>query len=83
MHMPFDRRTQILLDAERYRLLEERARRDGRSVAAVIRGAIDRELDHDPDDRADAIRRLLAVTPLPIGDWREIEAEIEASYERP
>ena len=68
MCMPLDRRTQILLDAARHRLLEERARRDGVSVAAVIRAAIDRELGHDPEGPARAVRDLLAMAPVAVGD---------------
>ena len=80
--MPLDRRTQILLDAARHRLLEERARRDGVSVAAVIRAAIDRELGHDPEGPVRAVRDLLAMAPVAVGDPAALEAEVEATYER-
>lgn len=43
MHM-LTRRTQLLLDEERYSRLDRRARTTGRSVAAVIREAIDGQL---------------------------------------
>jgi len=82
MCIPLDRRTQILLDEHRYRLLEERARRGGTSVAAVIRSAIDRELDQDPDRTARAVASFLDAPPVDAGSWREIEADVEAGYER-
>lgn len=71
------RRTQILLDEERYQRLERRASEHGRSVASVIRDAIDSHLDDDDDDarRRDAGRRLLEaeqpVTPEP--DWETVK----------
>jgi cytochrome c-type biogenesis protein CcmH/NrfG len=80
--MSLDRRTQLLLDEERYRLLEERASRDGTSVAAVIRLAIDNELGRDPDDAAEAVRELLDMPPADFPDWPTVEDEIEATYER-
>lgn len=80
--MSLDRRTQILLDAERYRALEGRARERGSSVAAVIRDAIDKELGDDPAGRAEAVRDLLSLPPAPMPDWPELEREIEESYER-
>jgi hypothetical protein len=66
----------------RSRRLEERARREGTSVAAVIRRAIDSELADDPHDRAQAVRDLLDMTPAPVDDWPALEREIEAGYER-
>jgi len=43
MHM-LNRRTQLLLDEDRYGRLDRRARATGQSVAAVIREAIDQKL---------------------------------------
>ncbi len=60
------RRTQLLLDEQRYAQLERRATHSGCSVAAVIREAIDEKLAGDPDAvrRRQAGRRLLAA-PAP------------------
>ncbi|MGH3443853.1 MAG: hypothetical protein ACRDPB_00625, partial [Nocardioidaceae bacterium] len=57
-----ERRLQLLLDADRYRKVADEARRSGRSVAAVIREAIDRRFaDEEREaERAAAARRLLA-----------------------
>jgi len=83
MSGPLTRRTQILLDEERYRKLEERASETGRSVGSVIREAIDAMLGEDEvaRRRLEAGRRFLA-GPLPTGydrepDWEEID-DIEA-----
>jgi predicted DNA-binding protein len=77
------RRTQILLDEERYRRLEERASQTGRSVASLIRDAIDEKLAEDEvvRRRLEAGRRFLSA-PYPPGegpepDWDDID-ELEA-----
>jgi hypothetical protein len=72
--MSLTRRTQVLLDDERYRRLEERAKETGRSVASIIRDAIDTALDHeDPDARHRAGLRLLSAPQpeQPEPDWEE------------
>jgi predicted DNA-binding protein len=70
------RRTQILLDEERYRKLEERASETGRSVASLIREAIDAKLGEDDAARRrlEAGRRFLAA-PYPPGDGPEPDWE--------
>jgi hypothetical protein len=81
MHMSLTRRTQILLDQERYAQLERRATDSGCSVAAVIREAIDEKLASDPDAtrRREAGRRLLA-SPAPDRerepDWDVVKREM-------
>lgn len=74
------RRTQILLDHERYARLERAARESGRSVAAVIREAIDAKLADDDAARRrrDAGDWLLA-QPMPQGaepEWAVVKAEM-------
>jgi len=66
MHMPaLTRRTQLLLDEERYRALEEEARVSGRSVASIVREAIDARLGEAERTkrRYEAGMRLLAAPP--------------------
>jgi predicted DNA-binding protein len=79
MHIALTRRTQLLLDEERYRRLEERSAATGRSVASLIREAIDAALEEgDHEARAQAGRRLLSA-PLPAGeepDWEESKREM-------
>lgn len=63
------RRVQILLDDERYRLLEREAERQGVPVAALIREAIDRSFAGGGDTRAHAAAALLAAEAMPVDDW--------------
>jgi hypothetical protein len=58
MHM-LNRRTQLLLDDDRYDRLDRRARNTGQSVAAVIREAIDEKLREGDE----------AATRREAGDW--------------
>lgn len=83
MHMShLNRRLQVLIDEERYQRLRRHAEKSGASVGALAREAIDRTFPALPPDRARAAAAILDLDPMPIGDWGEIEAEIEAAYER-
>jgi predicted DNA-binding protein len=87
MHMSLSRRTQILLDDDRYAQLERRANQTGRSVAAVIREAIDEKLSHDEEGarRRDAVADLLAA-PAPAyarePDWEDVKDDLRARSSR-
>lgn len=76
-----ERRLQILLDAGRYERLAAEAVRSGRSVAAVIREAIDLRF---PDDRRDArsraARELLRLTEQATGAQGEDPEDLKAAY---
>lgn len=75
-----NRRTQLLLDEARYRRLERRARRTRRSVAAVIRDAIDEQLEADDRElaRREAGAWLLSqpLSPDPEPDWATTKREL-------
>lgn len=58
-----NRRLQVLLDDERYYLLEREAARRGAPVASVVREAVDRLLAEGTDRRT-AGDRLLAAPPM-------------------
>ncbi len=83
MHVPLTRRTQVLLDEELHRRLRERAHMEGVSVGAFVRSAVDSAL---AEDLAAGPRRaaedFLAADPLPVGEPKELERELERSYER-
>ena len=70
------RRLQLLLDEERMDRLEERAQAGSRSVASLIREAID--IAYPPTDvarRREAARELLAAPPMPVNDdWSRMKA---------
>ncbi len=75
------RRTQLLLDEERYSRLERRAAQTNRSVGAVIREAIDRALptgDLTPDQ---ALEHFRSAPRLGIDDPAELRREIDARYD--
>jgi hypothetical protein len=69
MCVSFTRRLQILLDEERAALLEREAARTGRSVASLIRDAIDRTYRAETRARRAAAHRFLSAPPHDIGDW--------------
>jgi hypothetical protein len=73
---PLTRRTQILLDEERYVRLEDRARRTGASVGALIRQAIDIAFPGAPSDRERAGQALLDAEPIPVADWPELKRDL-------
>jgi hypothetical protein len=78
MHMSLTRRTQLLLDDERYERLHAEAAQSGRSVAAIIREAIDERLGREDERRREAGRRLLAASrPTdPEPDWEDVKPEL-------
>lgn len=75
-----EKRLQLLLDADRYAKVSREAERSGRSVAAVIREAIDLRFPAvGVDVRMAAAIELLALDPGPgIGEGPE---ELKAIYE--
>lgn len=89
MHVALNRRTQILLDDERDELLRRRSAETGKSVGELIRAAIDQlyagQAQRDQaalERRERALAGFLAAPPLPVGEWSEVEDELEARYER-
>jgi len=74
------RRTQLLLDDERHRRLEQEARRTGRSIGSLVREAIDVRFDLEAQSgrrRAAAGALLAAPRPAdPEPDWAEVEREL-------
>jgi plasmid stability protein len=76
-------RVHVLLDDDRLRRLRQRAANRGVSVGALVREAIDRDLQHDDSDRARAaLESFLAAPPLPVGTPEELDREIEEMYDR-
>jgi hypothetical protein len=80
-----ERRLQLLLDQHRYDLVAAEAQRSGRSVAAVIREAIDQRFDDAEHRRMAAARRFLDLVddhrPGPEPEWAETKALMEQELE--
>lgn len=76
--MPLSHRLQVLLDEERLRRLELRARATGASVGALVRDAIDVAYPGVRTDREHAGRALLDAPPMPVGDLPEMKADVES-----
>jgi hypothetical protein len=73
-------RTQLLLDDERHRRLADEARRTGRSIASLVREAIDARYE---SAQQSAARRKAAAILLeaprpsdPESDWAEVERDL-------
>jgi hypothetical protein len=67
---------QVLLDEERYRRLQERAIKQQRPVAALVRDAIDLAFPGQPTARRAAGEGLLGLPPMPVEDWNVMKQEI-------
>jgi len=76
-----ERRLQLLLDAARYDKIATEARQSGRSVAAVIREAIDNRFpDDDAARRMRGARELLEMTAQPGDVAGESPSELKEAY---
>lgn len=78
----FTRRTQVLLDDERYERLRRRAEERGASIGELVREAIDRSLSEDTGRRFRAGQALLDAEPTAVDDWPLMKREIGELYER-
>jgi predicted RNA-binding Zn ribbon-like protein len=81
-----EKRLQLLLDAHRYELVSDEATRSGRSVASVIREAIDVRFEQaEAQARRSAALHdfldLVAEHPGPDEDWRTIKARLDEELE--
>lgn len=70
-------RVPVLLTPEQKRRLERIAKRDGVSVGAVVRAAIDAHTGASTRSRREALDDLCA-TEAPVDDWSVMRAEILA-----
>jgi plasmid stability protein len=74
----FSERTQVLLSPEQVARLKRIAARDGRSVGAVIREAVDAFVESEPDSRRRAARELMSLN-APVDDWEVMKEQIARS----
>lgn len=71
----FSERTQVLLSPEQVAKLKRIAARDGRSLGAVIRDAVDSYGDPGDDARRRAAQAINAMN-LPVDDWEVMKTQI-------
>ncbi len=71
----FSERTQVLLSPAQVEKLKRIAARDGRSVGAVIRDAVDTYTDPGLDSRRRAVQAMLKMN-APVDDWEVMKAQI-------
>lgn len=71
----FSERTQVLLSPQQVEKLRRIAARDGRSVGAVIRDAVDTYVDPGLDARRRAADDILSMD-APVQDWEVMKAQI-------
>jgi hypothetical protein len=74
----FSERTQVLLSPAQVEKLKRIAARDGRSVGAVIRDAVDSYIDPGLDARQRAVQRILSMN-APVDDWEVMKEQIRRS----
>ena len=74
----FSERTQVLLSPQQVAKLKRIAVRDGRSLGAVIRDAVDSYVDSGLDSRRAAGEAIKAMD-LPVEDWEVMKAQIRRS----
>ena len=71
----FSERTQVLLSPEQLARLKRIAEREGKSVGAVIREAIDSFVERGPASRKAAARAINSMD-LPVEEWEVTKAQI-------
>jgi predicted DNA-binding protein len=70
-------RIPILVSPEQRERLEDVARREGKSVGAVVRDAIDAQVPRQRRSRREAMEDLFSIE-APVADWPRMKAEIIA-----
>lgn len=74
----FTERTQVLLSKQQLTRLKRRAKREKKSVGAVVRDAVDAYTGAASDaERVAAAERIIAME-LPVDDWPVMKAQIIA-----
>jgi predicted DNA-binding protein len=74
----FSERTQVLLSPQQVEKLKRIAAREGRSIGAVIRDAVDGYIEPGVESRRRAIEEMLSLN-APVDDWDVMKAQIMRS----
>lgn len=73
--MSLGKRTQVLLEKEQYKQLEQLAKQKRVSVGALIREAIEKVYPIGKKGKIQAVEKIAAMN-LPVDDWEKMEKEI-------
>jgi hypothetical protein len=73
----YSRRLQVLLDERQHARLSAFAAERNLSVGAAVREAIDRLVPATRDERAAALKRLLAAAPMPVPSPGDLRTELD------
>jgi len=73
--MSLAKRTQVLLEKEQYKQLEQLAKQKRVSVGALIREAIEKVYHIGKKGKIQAVEKIAAMN-LPVDDWEKMEKEI-------
>ena len=73
----YTKRVQAVLTEEQYKLLQDLAQEQGKSLSVLIREAVELEYFQKSllKQRRQALKHLLSMA-APVSDWRQIESEI-------
>lgn len=75
-------RMQLLLEPEQYERLAAVAAGQRRSIASLIRDAIDQVIPAPADDRRVALARILAAEPVDMGTPAQWRVELDEAHDR-
>ncbi len=74
------KRVEVLFDADKYALLEQVSKREGKSIGSLVREAVEQKyLDTEMKKRWEAFKRLTS-KEFDFGDWDEIEGDLLRGY---
>ncbi|CAB4956175.1 MAG: antitoxin [Actinobacteria bacterium] len=76
--MAMTHRMQLLLEPEQYERLAAVAASQHRSIASLIRDAIDASVPAPANERMAAFQRIMAAEPTNFGTPEELRAELDA-----
>jgi len=73
---------QLLLEPEQYERLAAVAASEHRSIASLIREAIDSVVPAPSDERQAALARILAADPVEMGTPEQLRDELDEAHDR-
>ena len=77
LNVPLTHRIQLMLDESQFQSLERRARKEGRTIGALVRDAIDRTWVAPETARRSAADVILGAETMPVPDVQELRDELD------